>query len=159
MWSREEPLAEQFCPGCRGEGWGSRVEGEPLDLLVNLGWRTCCKPSRKAQQGRLTSSPLPEGLFTARALLALRHSCSAMLRGQVVSGGAGTEGWGEESSETLIHVNAALSPRRGAPRQSLELQSLRSFPSDRSDWDGFTKKEGSRTESLLLSSWAVWPSD
>lgn len=22
MWSREEPLAEQFCPGCMGEGWG-----------------------------------------------------------------------------------------------------------------------------------------
>ena len=41
MWSREEPLAEQFCPGCRGEGWGSRVEGEPLDLLVNLGNHSC----------------------------------------------------------------------------------------------------------------------
>ena len=32
--------------GIRGGAMG--VEGVPLDLLVNLGWRICCKPSRKA---------------------------------------------------------------------------------------------------------------
>lgn len=90
MWSREEPLAEQFCPGCRGEGRGIGVEGEPLYLLVNLGWRTCCEPSRKAQQGRLASSPLPEGLFTARG----RRGPQAQLLSDAQGTGGQLRSWG-----------------------------------------------------------------
>ena len=72
---------------------GVGVEGEPLDLLVNLGWRTCCKPSGKAHEGRLTSSPLPEGLFTARGRRGLRA--------QLLSDAQGTGGQLRSQGEGL----------------------------------------------------------
>ena len=140
--------------------WAGGLAASPAEKPIRAGWPPlpCLRASSLRGAG---------GAFG--------HSCSAMLRGQVANWGARVRGWGEESAETLILRevrgwgeesaeplicgNATLSPRRGAPRRSLELQSLCSLPSDRSDWDGFTKKEGSRTDSLLLSSWAVWPSD